>query len=154
MNSRLEDNDYFEEMVLITPTQYEKFNRWRQDIDREQCGSGMLDSDAMDSSNDHYEGLTTEELIQDENPDIEKKKRTFLMATNDVQALAAFNKTSRLQRNLDNHLLNDTALLRGYNVATLGREIARLKQKYRTEFAEILKGSSRIISTQGEGQRR
>ena len=143
MNERLESNEFFEEMVLITPFQYEKFKQWREQetIDPvHQSGSGFVESEAMESGRKRYRGQTN--ITDDVNPVMAKKKKTYLMATNNVEAIVQFNKVLALQRNLDEHFNEGKQLLAGYTIATLSKEIARLKKKYGAEFDEILRGSS------------
>lgn len=44
MSDRLESNEYFEEMTLLTPLEYEKIKQWRENLVK-QSGSGLIHSD-------------------------------------------------------------------------------------------------------------
>ena len=142
MSERLESNEFFEEMILLTPLQYEKFKEWRRQEPTSdlQVGSGFIDSEAMDSGRKRHKGETN--ITDDVNPDMAKKKRIYLMATNNVEAIVQFNRVLALQRNLDEHFTEGKQLLAGYTVARISREIAKLKKKYGTEFNEILRGQT------------
>lgn len=140
MNTRLESNAFFEEMVLVTPSQYDKFKQWKEDKKFSQQGSGFILPSAIDSGRTRYNGMT--KITDDVNPEMAKKKEYYLMGTNNVEALTQFNRVVAMQRNLENHLEKNEPLLTGYTIGTLTREIARLKREYKEDFNEILQGAS------------
>lgn len=140
MNTRLESNAFFEEMVLVTPSQYDKFKQWKEDKKFSQQGSGFILLSAIDSGRTRYNGMT--KITDDVNPEMAKKKEYYLMGTNNVEALTQFNRVVAMQRNLENHLEKNEPLLTGYTIGTLTREIARLKREYKEDFNEILQGAS------------
>ena len=140
MNNRLESNAFFEEMVLLTPSQYEKFKQWKENKDLSQQGSGFILPSAIDSGRMRYNGMT--KITDDVNPEMAKKKEYYLMGTNNVEALTQFNRVLAMQRNLENHLEKSEPLMTGYTIETLTREIARLKREYKEDFNEILQGAS------------
>lgn len=143
MSDRLESNEYFEEMILLTPLEYEKFKRWREKT-IEQTGSGLINAEALESGRMQYEGLKG--ITDDVNPAMVKKKENYLLATNNVEALTQFKKVLKMQRNLENHFTEGKRLLPGYTVHTLTKEIARLKKKFKVEFDEIIRGPQRTIT--------
>lgn len=140
MNTRLESNAFFEEMVLVTPSQYDKFKQWKEDKKFSQQGSGFILPSAIDSGRTRYNGMT--KITDDVNPEMAKKKEYYLMGTNNVEALTQFNRVLAMQRNLENHLEKNEPLMTGYTIETLTREIARLKREYKEDFNEILQGAS------------
>lgn len=140
MNTRLESNAFFEEMVLVTPSQYDKFKQWKEDKKFSQQGSGFILPSAIDSGRTRYNGMT--KITDDVNPEMAKKKEYYLMGTNNVEALTQFNRVVAMQRNLENHLEKNEPLLTGYTIGTLTREIARLKREYKEDFNEMLQGAS------------
>ena len=95
MNRRLESNAFFEEMVLLTPLQYEKFKQWRDIGEPSQRGGGLVSARAIDSGRVQYEGLT--KITDDVNLDMAKKKEYYLMGTNNVEAL-----TQSIQQSVGN----------------------------------------------------
>ena len=146
MNDRLESNEFFEEMILRTPLQYEKFKQWRETENSEsiQSGGGLIEAEAIESGLKRYKGMTA--ITDDVNPEMAKKKKYYLMATNNVEALTQFNKVLTMQRNLDEHFTEGKKLLPGYTVNKLSSETARLKRKYNSEFDEILRGPAKRTS--------
>ena len=134
-------------MVLLTPSQYDKFKQWKENKELSQQGSGSILPSAIDSGRTQYNGMT--KITDDVNPEMAKKKEYYLMGTNNVEALTQFNRVLAMQRNLENHLEKGEPLMTGFTIDTLTREIARLKRKYKEEFKEILQGASTNKKTAG-----
>jgi len=88
MTDRLESNEYFEEMILLTPFEYEKFKRWKENASK-QSGGGLVDAATLESGRGQYKG--SKNITQDINPEMAKKKEQYLMSTNNVEALTHFN---------------------------------------------------------------
>ena len=126
MNDRLESNKYFEEMILLTPLQYEKFKRWREKT-IEQTGSGLINAEALESGRMEYEELKG--ITDDVNPAMVKKKENYLLATNNVEALTQFNKVLKMQRNLETYFTEGKKTFTGLHCSYFNKRNSKIKKK-------------------------
>lgn len=140
MNRKLITNDYFDEMVLLTPVDYEHYQRLRQreNEDNIQRGGGPIDPETLDAGSTTYKNTNIDE---DDDPRIERLKQEYLLATNDVSTVYKFTLLRRYQKNLNDHLENGKPLMKGHTVYSIARAIDDLYKKNKSQFNALLNRS-------------
>lgn len=129
MKWRLANNDFFEELVLLTPLDYEWFHHsWACETKKRktQTGKRKIDPETLDEGLIDYRRET--DVTKDEDPEIEKKTQLFI--TNQwYNRVVSFKLLRKLQKNLSHRLTHNTGLVKGYTVYTREQTISDLHLK-------------------------
>lgn len=132
----LASNDYFDEMVMFPPALFEKMRQNGSLPLIRQSGGGKLNyEDDIMKAKTKYD---VTRLPDDDDPRIDKLKKTYLIAQGDYATVYFFTRMRELQKTLALHLHKGKKLPAGATVSSVSQEIAKILKDYRDQFKKML----------------